>query len=70
VPPALVSRVRELAKDYLAEHGTPITAGQLAVRLRVTSDQAAQALAVVNLATGSPTTPVKNVNGASVKATR
>jgi hypothetical protein len=32
--------------QYRTEHGTAITPGQLAVRLKVTSDQAAQALAV------------------------
>jgi hypothetical protein len=48
-----------------------ITPGQLAVRLKVTSDQAAQALAVLNLAADSPTTrEVTTVNGKPVRASR
>ena len=68
VPPALLSRVDEVATEYRAEHGTPITAGQLAVRLKVTSEQAAQALAVLNLT--NPSAPTRTVNGKPVRATR
>jgi hypothetical protein len=65
VPPALLARVREVATEYQSEHGTPITAGQLAVRLKVTTDQAAQALAQLNL----PIPPTR-VNGQPAKANR
>jgi hypothetical protein len=68
VPPELLARVRGEADKYQAEHGVPISPGQLAVRLRVTSEQAQQALAVLNLnqdrQKASPT-----VNG-SLKAAR
>ena len=68
VPPALLVKVREVAKDYQREHATPITAGQLAVRLKVTSEQAAQALALLDLA---PTTPTRtSINGQPIKANR
>ncbi len=70
VPPAMLSRARQVATEYRAEHGTPITAGQLAVRLKVTSEQAAQALAVLNLEPANPTTPVPTVNGTPVKDAR
>lgn len=63
VAPPVLARAREEAQQYRTEHGTPITPGQLAVRLKVTSDQAAQALAVLNLAADSPTRQVQTVNG-------
>jgi hypothetical protein len=59
-----------VARQYRTEHGTPITPGQLAVRLKVTSDQATQALAVLNLDPNHPTTPIPTVNGHRPKATR
>jgi hypothetical protein len=65
VPAALLARVREVATEYQTQHGSPITAGQLAVRLKVTTDQAAQALALANLPT-----PPTTVNGQPVKANR
>jgi hypothetical protein len=34
VPLALLSRARQVAAEYRGEHGTPKTAGQLAVRLQ------------------------------------
>jgi hypothetical protein len=68
VPPALLARVREVAKEYQTEHGTPITAGQLAVRLKVSTDQATQALALLNLPPNSQA-PITSVNGQPVKAT-
>jgi hypothetical protein len=70
VPPVLLNRARQVASEYRAEHGTPITAGQLAVRLKVTSENAAQALAVLNLEPTNPSTPTRTVNGKPVKATR
>jgi hypothetical protein len=69
VPPALVARARELAAEYEAEHGTPITPGQLAVRLKVHSDEAAQAFAVLHLDTAQPPTRT-TLNGQPVKANR
>jgi hypothetical protein len=65
----MLARVRAEADKYRTEHGTPISPGQLAVRLRVTSEQAQQALAVLNLAPDSPTAPAQTVNG-SPKGTR
>jgi hypothetical protein len=70
VDPGLLARADQVARQYRTEHGTPITPGQLAARLRVNSEQAAQALAVLDLGPNSPTTPVPTVNGKPVKATR
>jgi hypothetical protein len=70
VAPDVLARANQVARQYRTEHGTPITPGQLAVRLKVTSDQAAQALAVLNLDTDNPTTPTATVNGHRPKATR
>jgi hypothetical protein len=67
VSPQLVAQVREVARQYQAEHGTPITAGQLAVRLRVTSEIAAQALAALD-DTAAPT--ARPVNGRRIPASR
>jgi hypothetical protein len=61
VPAGLLAKVREVAQDYQADNGSPITPGQLAVRLKVTTDQAAQALALLNLPT--PSAPNQRVNG-------
>jgi hypothetical protein len=63
VPPDLLAKARRVAAQYRTEHGTPITAGQLALRLKVNSEQAGQALAVLDLAPDSPTEPVPTVNG-------
>jgi hypothetical protein len=74
VSAALLARATQVAQQYRTEHGTPIMPGQLAVRLKVTSEQAAQALAVVNLDTNQPTRPTTTVNGRrptpSARATR
>lgn len=70
VDPALLSRAREIASQYRTEHGTPIKAGQLAARLRVNSEQATQALTVLGIEPGNPTTDTPAVNGRPVKATR
>ena len=70
IDPALLVKAREIARQYRTEHGTPIKAGQLAARLRVNSEQATQALAVLNLEPGSPTKPIPAVNGNPVTATR
>jgi hypothetical protein len=59
----LLARADRVARQYRTEHGTPITPGQLAVRLKVTSEQATQALAVIGLAPDNPTTPITTVNG-------
>jgi hypothetical protein len=70
VSPDLLGRADTVARQYRTEHGTPISADQLAVRLKVTSEHAAQALAVLNLGPDTPTTPVPTVNGKPSKATR
>jgi hypothetical protein len=70
VSPDLLNRARQVARQYRTEHGTPITAGQLAVRLKVTSEEATQALAVLDLASDNPTRPVPTVNGNRPKAAR
>ncbi|MFI6079297.1 hypothetical protein ACIA5C_48135 [Actinoplanes sp. NPDC051343] len=68
--PALLAKARETAAQYRTENGTPITANQLAARLRVNSEQATQALAVLNLGPDNPTTPLPTANGRPVKAAR
>ncbi|MFI5910913.1 DUF2637 domain-containing protein [Dactylosporangium sp. NPDC051541] len=67
VDPQLLAQVRELAEQYRTQHGIPITAGQLAVRLRIKSDLAAQALAALDDA-AAPESPA--VNGHQVPASR
>ena len=70
VSPALLARATEVARQYRIEHGTPITAGRLAVRLQVSSEQAAQLLAAIqdDPSMSNPTTPT--VNGHRAEATR
>jgi hypothetical protein len=63
VPPELAVRATQVARQYRTEHGRPITANQLAVRLKVTTEQATQALAVLDLGPDSPTRPIPTVNG-------
>ncbi|PYC67321.1 hypothetical protein C7C45_22985 [Micromonospora arborensis] len=70
VAPDLLARATRVAKQYRTEHGTPITPGQLAVRLKVTSDEATQALAVLDLDSNTDNRPVQPANGRPVKATR
>lgn len=70
VDPSLLDRANQVARQYRTEHGTPITAGQLAARLRVNSEQATQVLAVLDLGPNTPTIAIPAVNGSSVKATR
>jgi hypothetical protein len=67
VSPALLTRATEVARQYRTEHGTPITAGRLAVRLQVASDVAAELLALIER---GPTTPTLTVNGRRAEATR
>jgi len=67
VSPTRLAQARDLAAQYRIEHGTPITAGRLAVRLRVTSEQAAQLLAAID---ADQNTSATTVNGRHVKATR
>ncbi|GAA3252270.1 hypothetical protein ACFO1B_44215 [Dactylosporangium siamense] len=47
VDPALLDRARTIARQYLADTGMPIIAGQLALRLRVSSETATQILTVI-----------------------
>jgi hypothetical protein len=70
VAPDLLARAAQVARKYRTEHGTPITPGQLAVRLKVTSEQATQALAVLDLDPHHPNRPITTVNGRSREATR
>jgi hypothetical protein len=70
VDPGLLAKAKEIAEQYRTEHGTPITAGPLAARLRVNSDQATQALAVLDLGPHSPTQKIRTVNGRPVTAAR
>ena len=70
VPTDLLKRATEVARQYRTEHGTPITAGQLAVRLKVTSEAAAHAIAQMDLLPDNPTRPIPTVNGQPVKASR
>ena len=70
VPPDLLARAQRVARQYHAEHGTAITAGQLAARLKVNSEEAAQALAVLDLDPRKSTAPVPTVNGHRTEATR
>jgi hypothetical protein len=70
VDPGLLRRAEQAARQHRTEHGTPITPGQLAARLRVNSEQAAQALAVINLDPNHPTDHTTTANGHRVKATR
>jgi hypothetical protein len=71
VAPELLARAAQVARQYRTEHGTPITPGQLAVRLKVTSEQATQALAVLDL-DPNQTRPTTTVNGnrPATRATR
>jgi hypothetical protein len=63
-----VARVKQVADEYQNQNGTPITPNQLAVRLKVTTDQAQQALALLTLPPNRPTTTT--VNGQPAKANR
>lgn len=69
VPAALLSRARHTAEAHRATHGEPITAGELAVRLRIDTRDAAQVLAVLNLdPTNTP--PAQTVNGKPLASAR
>jgi len=70
VPAALLTRARHLAQAHHATTGSPITAGELAVRLRVNSDTATQVLAVLDLAPDHPNRPITTVNGHPVSAVK
>ncbi|TQJ21925.1 hypothetical protein FBZ33_2158 [Micromonospora sp. A202] len=65
-PPALLSNARIVATAHAKAHGEPITAGQLAVRLRVPTAKAADILTALD----NPT-PIndKTHNGTAVGAT-
>ena len=71
VDPTVLAKAHEIAVQYRTETGTPIKAGQLATRLRVNSELATQALAVLNLGPDDATGKIPTVNGnRPVKATR
>jgi hypothetical protein len=63
VPSDLLDRAAQVARQYRTDHGAPITPGQLAVRLRLSTEQATQALAMLELDPNHPTMPVRTVNG-------
>ena len=65
IAPDLLARAAQVAREYRTDHGEPITPGKLAVRLKMTSEQAGHVLAAIDQNTDP--TPV---NGAAVKATR
>jgi hypothetical protein len=69
VSPQLLAKATSVARQYRAEHGTPITAGQLAVRLKVTSEQATHLLASMTDDQTTTTTPGPTVNGRRIEAT-
>ncbi|HZM81236.1 MAG TPA: DUF2637 domain-containing protein [Candidatus Limnocylindrales bacterium] len=66
VDPVLLAEATEVARQYHAEHGTRITAGQLAVRIHKDTKTAALLLQAID------DTPTANqtVNGTPVKASR
>ena len=68
VPAAMLTRAVHLAEAHRTATGQPITAGELAVRMRVNSATAAQLLAVIDLQPNSPTAPLTTVNGTPVGA--
>ena len=70
VDPALLVKAREIAEQYRTDNGGPIKPGQLAARLRVNSEQATQALAVLDLGPNHPIAEIPTVNGTPVKAAR
>jgi hypothetical protein len=70
VSPDLLAKAASVARQYRAEHGTRLTAGQLAVRLKVTSEQATHLLASMTDGQTNPTMPVPTVNGARLGAAR
>jgi len=70
IPASLLTRARYLADAHQETEGTPITAGELAARMRVNSDVARQILAVLNLDQSRVTEPTAPVNGNPVGALR
>jgi uncharacterized membrane protein YecN with MAPEG domain len=70
VDPAVIVNAREVARRYRTENGQTISAGQLAARLRVNSEVAAEALKVLALDPDNATSPISHVNGSPVKARR
>jgi len=70
VSPDLLARATRVVKQYRAEHGETIAAGQLAARLRVNSDQATRLLASITDDQTNPTQPVPTVNGNRPAAAR
>ncbi|WP_406108507.1 DUF2637 domain-containing protein [Micromonospora globbae] len=66
-PPALLSNARIVATAHEKAHGEPITPGQLAVRLRVPTNTAADILTALH--TSRPTVNDNTHNGTAVGAT-
>ena len=66
VPATLLTRAEHVARTHHTTTGTPITPGELAVRMRVNTDSAQQLIALMKLREQSPTTPATPVNGTPV----
>ncbi len=67
VPPELLARATEVARKHRSDNATRITPGQLAVRLKVTTEQATQLLKALD---DTPTTSATTVNGRRPEATK
>jgi len=63
VPPDLLARATTVVRQYRAEHGEPMTAGQLAARVKVNSDVATHLLALATDDQTTTTLPAPTVNG-------
>ncbi len=67
VSPHLLNRATKVASKHHADNGTRITPGQLAVRLKVTTEQATQLLRVLD---DTPTESAPTVNGRRPQASQ
>jgi hypothetical protein len=66
VPAALLTRAEHIIRAHTEGTGTQITPGELAVRMRVNTDVAAQILAVLALRPDNPNQPTATVNGTAL----
>lgn len=69
VTPGQLSRARHVAKTHQQETGNPITVGELAVRMRCSTEQASRLLAALNAQARKPNRD-NQANGKPVTATR
>jgi hypothetical protein len=70
VNPAQLARATEMVRQYHADNGTPMKPGQLAVRLQVSSEYAAQLLDLIDRGASAPHVSIPTVNGSRAQATR